>query len=565
MAEYLSPGVYMEEYDNSPRTIEGVGTSTAGFVGMAVKGPAAGAPVFVPSYAEFIRIFGGPLNEFTHGEYRYLASSVEQFFANGGTRCYVSRVTAEDAAPAYLRAGIFRAEAVNEGSWGNRIQLHFSTVLKKKLQLLEQKGDRTYRARSTAGFAEGDLVFTDGNYNRIQMIYDNNVTFKEPFGLDVVDGGLVPERVLYLLETQLQIRYLEEAEVYGNLSFNIASPDYILSRLERSRLIRAALTGETGMGNPVEAILGEGVSFGTLTLEGGSDGSMEQVNAGTFIGQDQGAGRRTGIQAFLENATVNMMAVPGVTIPEVMVSLVAHCETMGSRFAVLDMPKEMWDTGELLRYREMIDSTYAAMYHPWLRNFDRSTQKEGYFPPSGAVMGIYARTDSSRGVHKAPANETVLCSGLKVSFTRQEQDILNPAGINLIRALPGQGIRVWGARTAGSNSAFRYVNVRRLFIYVEESIRANTGWVVFEPNDASLWTRVRLTVSGFLETLWRSGMLAGAAPEESFFVEIGPSTMTEDDIRNGRLICNIGIAPSRPAEFVIFRVTQFTSEAASRR
>ena len=180
-------------------------------------------------------------------------------------------------------------------------------------------------------------------------------------------------------------------------------------------------------------------------------------------------------------------------------------------------------------------------------------------------MGIYARTDSSRGVHKAPANETVLCSGLKVSFTRQEQDILNPAGINLIRALPGQGIRVWGARTAGSNSAFRYVNVRRLFIYVEESIRANTGWVVFEPNDASLWTRVRLTVSGFLETLWRSGMLAGAAPEESFFVEIGPSTMTEDDIRNGRLICNIGIAPSRPAEFVIFRVTQFTSEAASRR
>ena len=209
----------------------------------------------------------------------------------------------------------------------------------------------------------------------------------------------------------------------------------------------------------------------------------------------------------------------------------------------------------------MIDSTYAAMYHPWIQCFDRSTQRSGFFPPSGAVMGIYARTDIARGVHKAPANETVMCSDLSVNYTTGEQDILNPAGINLIRKLPGQGIRVWGARTAGSNSAFKYVNVRRLFIYVEESIRANTNWVVFEPNDATLWTRVRITISSFLETLWRGGMLAGASPEESYFVEIGASTMTTDDIKNGRLICNVGIAPSRPAEFVIFRVTQFTADA----
>ena len=256
-----------------------------------------------------------------------------------------------------------------------------------------------------------------------------------------------------------------------------------------------------------------------------------------------------------------MLAVPGITMPDVIVSLVAHCENLKSRFAVIDMPRDCAKTKELIEYREMIDSTYAAMYHPWIQNFDRSTQKAGYFPPSGAIMGIYARTDIARGVHKAPANETVMCSDLNINFNKGEQDILNPAGVNLIRKLPGQGIRVWGARTASSNSAYKYVNVRRLFIYVEESIKANTNWVVFEPNDATLWTRVSITINGFLENLWRSGMLAGATPEESYFVEIGPSTMTKDDIANGRLICNIGIAPSRPAEFVIFRVTQFTAEA----
>jgi hypothetical protein len=311
----------------------------------------------------------------------------------------------------------------------------------------------------------------------------------------------------------------------------------------------------------VEAIFGDGKKSGTIILSGGNDGNINAVTAGTFIGEDNGPGNRTGIQAFIENDQVSMMAVPGITMPDVVVSLVSHCENLKSRFAVLDMPKELTKTKELIEYREMIDSTYAAMYHPWIQTFDRSTQKAGYFPPSGAIMGVYARTDISRGVHKAPANETVMCSDLSVNYNKGEQDILNPAGVNLIRKLPGQGIRVWGARTASSNSAYKYVNVRRLFIYVEESIKANTNWVVFEPNDNTLWTRVNITISAFLETLWRSGMLAGASPDESYFVEIGPSTMTQDDIRNGRLICNIGIAPSRPAEFVIFRVTQFTAEA----
>jgi len=182
-------------------------------------------------------------------------------------------------------------------------------------------------------------------------------------------------------------------------------------------------------------------------------------------------------------------------------------------------------------------------------------------PPSGSVAGVYSRTDIVRGVHKAPANETVTCTGLSTNYTTKEQDLLNPVGVNLIRALPGQGIRVWGARTASSDSNFKYVNVRRLFIYVEESIRYSTNWVVFEPNNPDLWGRVQMTITGFLDSLFRQGMLAGDSPGQAYFVEIGPQTMTRDDILNGRLICNIGIAPSRPAEFVIFRVTQFTAEA----
>ena len=560
MAEYFSPGVYVEEYDNSPRSIEGVGTSTAGFVGLAEKGQTVGAPLLVTSYRSFVKQFGGPLSEFGYGEYRYLAPSVEQFFANGGTRCYVSRVIPPDAKKAFVQKGILGVEAVDEGKWGNRIQVTLNTATRKKMQLVGKNGE-AYVAKSVDGFREGDLVVCNEEYNRIQSIFDNSVTFERAFGQEIVDTALIPKTLVYLVETDMSVRYGEDVENYTGLSFNTANPNYISYRLANSELIRITVQTPETAGNPVEAILGEGNTAGIFTLEGGQDGSMSGVNAGTFIGEDNGPGKRTGLASFVENNTVSMLAIPGVTIPEVVVSLVGHCENLKSRFAVLDMPKEMYKTKDLLQYREMIDSTYAAMYHPWIQVFDRSSNQPGLIPPSGAVMGVYSRTDINRGVHKAPANETVFCTGLGVNYTKAEQDILNPAGINLIRALPGQGIRVWGARTASSNSNFKYVNVRRLFIFVEESIKANTNWVVFEPNDTALWQRGHLTISSFLDNMWRNGMLAGGSASEAYFVEIGPSTMSRDDIMNGRLICNIGIAPSRPAEFVIFRVTQHTAEA----
>ncbi|MBQ3546030.1 MAG: phage tail sheath family protein [Lachnospiraceae bacterium] len=562
MAEYLSPGVYVEELDNSPRAIEGVGTSAAGFIGLAEKGQVVGAPTLVTSFADFQKKFGGLLSEFVYDKYRFLAYSVEQFFANGGTRCFVSRVIPEDATKATVKAGMLAFEAANEGKWGNRIQVSFATVTKKKMQIMSKVDDTTYEAKSVVGFREGDIVKVADEYNKIRMIYDNKVTFENAFNTDVVDANLIPATVLYLVETDVLVRYNDEAEMYTGLSFNAAASNYIVTKMSGSELVKVSVEGEVEIGNPVEAILGEGKESGVVMLDGGADGSVQAVSPATFIGEDNGPGKRTGIQSFVENNQISMISVPGVTAPEVMVSLVAHCENMKNRIAVLDMPEDYANTKELIEYRGMIDSTYAAMYHPWIQVTDRATKKPAYIPPSGAVMGIYARTDNTRGVHKAPANEPVYCIGLKTNYTKAEQDILNPEGINLIRAIPGQGIRVWGARTASSNSTFRYVNVRRLFIYVEESIKANTNWVVFEPNDPTLWSRVRLTVSTFLDNMWRSGMLAGSSPAEGFFVEIGSSTMSKDDIANGRLICNIGIAPTRPAEFVIFRVSQFTSEAA---
>ncbi|MBQ9866290.1 MAG: phage tail sheath family protein [Lachnospiraceae bacterium] len=581
MAEYFSPGVYVEEYDNAPRSVEGVGTSTGGFIGLAEKGPTKGAPQLVTNFRNFTKQFGGFLSEYTHGEYRYLANAVEQFFLNGGTRCYVSRVAPEDAACASKKMGILSVTAANEGKWGNRIQLSFKTVLKKKMQLLENTGKNSYKAKSVEGFREGDIVEFNGEYNRISVIYDELVTFENKFKADPVDKDMIPKNVVRLVTFDLQVRYNEEVENFFDLTLNIASPAYIGARLAGSNIVKIEAKAvkeatikpekpEKGaepaepvkeIGNPVEAILGKGITEGTFTLEGGSDGSIAKVTAGTFIGSDDNPEGRTGIQSFLENNNVNIMAVPGITMLEVEAALVAHCEKMRNRFAVLDMPKDAYKTEELINFRSFIDSTFAAMYHPWIQVFDRGSNKADFVPPSGAVMGVYSRTDITRGVHKAPANEAVFCGGLKVNYSKEEQDLLNPESVNLIRAIPGEGIRVWGARTASHNTSFKYVNIRRLFIYVMESIKASTNWVVFEPNDNTLWQRVSLTITSFLDGLWRTGMLSGSTPGEAYFVEIGPSTMSLDDIRSGRLICNIGIAPSRPAEFVIFRLTQHTSEA----
>lgn len=386
----------------------------------------------------------------------------------------------------------------------------------------------------------------------------------------------------------MEVHYEDITETYENVSFNISASNFIEKVTAKSDLITAVYHGAASAtpaasaaaepkkmqkdekeapavpkpGGAIMAPMDELACF-AVSMRGGSNGSVENVSAADFIGTDNGAGRRTGIQAFVDNDVVSIMAVPGVTDPNVQLTLVAHCENLSSRFAVLDIPQGAKKVQDVTAHRDMFDSDYAAMYHPWLQVYDPLDKKNIAIPPSGAMMGIYARSDNSRGVHKAPANEVVRsCVGLDCQFNKGEQDILNPKGVNLIRSFPGQGIRVWGARTISSNASWKYINVRRLFIFLEESIKANTSWAVFEPNDTTLWIRVQRTISVFLTNMWRTGSLAGASPEEAFFVNIGRDTMSQDDIDNGRLICVIGVAPVKPAEFVIFRITQKTSDSA---
>jgi phage tail sheath protein FI len=304
----------------------------------------------------------------------------------------------------------------------------------------------------------------------------------------------------------------------------------------------------------------------TIVLSGGSDGSYDSIKADPkrFTGVDDAdPAKRTGMQAFLNNEVVSIIAVPGVTDKVVQVDLVAHCEKTRSRVAILDVPLELVKPDDILtKHRDLFDTSFAAMYGPWLQVFDPLDKRNIFIPPSGSVAGIFARSDNTRGVSKAPANEVVRgCTGLSTYYNNGAQDILNPKGVNLIRSFPGQGIRVWGARTLSSNGLWKYINVRRLFIFVEETVRRGTNWIVFEPNDEPLWARVHRTIDVFMTGVWRSGALMGASPADAYYIKIGRATMTQDDIDNGRLICEIGIAPVKPAEFVIFRFTQKTGDA----
>src|SRR5690606_1851395 len=248
--------------------------------------------------------------------------------------------------------------------------------------------------------------------------------------------------------------------------------------------------------------------------------------------------------------------------------LITNAEQRRSyRIAVLDTPPGL-DIAGVRGLKSKLDSKYAALYYPWvtianpLAGEDPRQPAQINVPPSGSVCGIYARSDIQRGVWKAPANETVSGAlGLQRDVRFGEQEVLNPLGINCIRALPNRGIRVWGARTLSSDPEWKYVNIRRYFLYLENSIDRGTQWAVFEPNGEALWANVRTTVSDFLYNEWVSGALLGTKPEEAFFVRCDRSTMTQNDLDNGRLICLIGVAAIKPAEFVIFRIGQKTADA----
>lgn len=581
MAEYLSPGVYVEEYDSGAVPMQGVSTSTAGFIGLAQRGPVVGKPQLVTSFADYKRAFGGYLSEAKFGEARFLPYAVEQFFINGGSRAYIMRVAAEGAAAAKATAGVLQIEAANPGEWGNKIRVTVEASSKAKTQVIAVNG-ADLKLKNADGFNQGDVVeLFDGKakaYATIVSSLDNIVTLDAPCTLNVADEKIGTPKYIKTCELTLTVKLDDVVETYANVSLCPEAGNFVSARTRKSDLVTIAVTeakapvapkegkdekapapAKAGV-TPIELVGGAAV----IALAGGSDGKVANVSPNVYMGEDNGPGKRSGLAAFLENVDVSIMAIPGVTAPEVQAALIAHCENCKSCFAILDVPIDRKKTNDVVEFRDMYDTTYAAMYHPWLEMFDPLAKRSAYFPPSGAMAGIYARTDNERGVHKAPANEIVRgCTGLSCNYNEGEQDILNPKGVNLIRAFTGRGIRVWGARTMSSNGLWKYVNVRRLYIYIEESIKANTNWVVFEPNSEVLWGRVTRTIEMFLATCWRSGALAGSTPSEAYFVECGPTTMTQDDIDNGRLICNIGIAAVKPAEFVIFRITQHTASSES--
>jgi hypothetical protein len=281
---------------------------------------------------------------------------------------------------------------------------------------------------------------------------------------------------------------------------------------------------------------------------------------------------RTGVEGLEVLEDVTMLVVPDLmsampgqkveldTIKAVQTMMLAHCERQGDRVAILDAPPDLMPQ-EVNKWRMDIagfDSSYAAMYYPWITVMDPATNRPINIPPSGHMAGVWARNDATRGVHKAPANEVVQGAiGLAYQTTKGEQDTLNPIGVNCIRGFPGRGIRVWGARTLSSNPSWRYINVRRLFNFVEKSIEGGTQWVVFEPNDRKLWARVRRDVTAFMKTVWRAGALFGSTPDEAFYVKCDDELNPPETRDLGQLIIEIGMAPVKPAEFVIFRISQW--------
>lgn len=319
-----------------------------------------------------------------------------------------------------------------------------------------------------------------------------------------------------------------------------------------------------------------------------SSGLCYIVNVGSkgSISGGEG-GKRGGLQLFEEIDEIALVAAPGYTDQASHNALVTHCEKMKDRFAILDAPllsasgkkppkeddsaksKEEGnisnpiDTVKKSKGKISSQNGFGAYYFPWIQIQDPLVLKETVWaPPSGHIAGIYARVDSMRGVHKAPANE-ILHGALDLEYrvTREEQEILNPLGVNCIRFFPGQGIRVWGGRTLATESNWRYISVRRLFNMIKESIADGTRWVVFEPNDPTLWNSIRRDVSAFLTRLWRQGALMGRTPDEAFFVKCDEETNTQEEIDAGRVVTVVGIAPVKPAEFVVFKIGQTESGA----
>ncbi len=478
-------------------------------------------------------------------------------FANGdtvsvlGTQYVIANVT--------LAANTFEIQAAANPNWP------VNTVV-QRVRAAGAAGTQSLRVWGANQLYIGAVLELDNGTNKelsqVQSVNGDVVALSAATANAYLEG-----QRMRVIEFELTAQYrpnntLEAEEVISNLRIvGRGTPNYIVNRVHaESELIEVADTGV----NPQVSYAAFPVTQtgGWQSLAGGND-NFATLTVDDFVGLDGGSGNRTGIAALEDIDEISICVVPGIWSRTVHSALIQHCETLKDRFAIVD-PRDRLDIEGIRTFREVYDTKYAAMYYPWVVARDPSRRADVRMAPSGAMAGIYARVDVARGVHKAPANEVISSiTELGADVTKREQDMLNPRNINVLRFFPGRGNRVWGARCVTSDSAWKYINVRRLFIMIEESIDEGTQWVVFEPNDEPTWARVRLSITNFLTTQWRNGALQGTTAAEAFFVKCDRTTMTQDDIDNGRLICVIGIAPVKPAEFVIFRIQQKTLDTNS--
>ncbi|MDZ4722099.1 MAG: phage tail sheath family protein [Roseiflexaceae bacterium] len=512
MPEYLSPGVYIEEVNTGPRPIEGVGTAMAAFIGFAPAGP-VNKPVLITNWSQYVDAFGsldesGRRNPHMPGT--FLSHAVYGYFGNGGGRCYVTRV-----------------------------------------QLGNGKDDKPATAQipTKASKAIPSLTVTP----RGAPERDIQIEVAPPTGEAPPEGSFT-----------LKVKLGDVEETFENVSFGKKGAKNVVETVNQgSKLVTVAEASTTG------SVADRAPEVGNYLIKASPAPKALQVQSNQLIGD---VSERSGIEGMEVAEDVTMVCVPDLMaayqagaidatgVKGVQMALINHCERLGDRMAIID-PLPDLTPQQVKQWREKdtnYDSKFAALYYPWIEILGPDG-KPLAVPPCGHMAGVYAYNDSQRGVHKAPANEVVRGAlNPVINITKGEQDTLNPIGVNCIRTFTGRGVRVWGARTLSSDPAWRYINVRRLFNYVEKSIEGGTQWVVFEPNDPDLWARVRRDVGAFLTGVWRDGMLFGRAPGEAFYVKCDEELNPPDVRDRGQLIIEIGIAPVKPAEFVIFRFSQFS-------
>jgi Bacteriophage tail sheath protein len=531
MPTYLSPGVYIEEKEAGSRPIEGVGTAVAAFVGATAKGPYNSARL-VSNWGQFVATFG----EFVPGGYTPLA--VYNYFDNGGGSAYVVRIGQNGASPddgaasavleSASQSGVpaYRVRALEEGEAGNDISVE---VVPERPAAKPKSGDDGGQEGGSGGGSSGSSSGGDDASDAFKLIVKRDGRPIETY--DGLTSRRGKQNAATLVNKQSTTVRVEELGSVATADRTPAAGEIQLSGVVPAQLPATLDTDE---------FVGDTAARTGL-------GSLEAIEGVTMVLMPD-------LMAAYQRDLLDLDGVKAIQL-----ALVSHCEAMGDRMAILDAPPGL-DALQVKQWRvekSGFDTKFAALYWPWVKVYDPGTGQADFVPPSGAVAGVWSRSDDGRGVHKAPANEVVRGAlDVALDVTRVEHDLLNPEGINVIRSLPGRGIRIWGARTLSSDPAWRYLNVRRLFNYLEASILGGTQWVVFEPNDLDLWQRIHRTITAFLLGVWRSGALAGAAPEQAFYVKCDGETNPPDVVDRGQVIVEIGVAPVKPAEFVVFRLSQ---------